>query len=126
MGQGLEPLTADLCLSSRSQPPQLPSRTDFFEQSKKKNVSRVAAKRTTTAARLQQQQQQLLQLPLQRVPSGRSRAATLGSDTRNRYKPETGQLPRVGSIRPKAHDTRLTLLSMLPDFPSNAHMMEFG
>lgn len=51
MGQGLEPLTADLCLSSRSQPPQLPSRTDFFEQSKKKNVFRastVTTKATTT------------------------------------------------------------------------------
>lgn len=48
MGQGLEPLTADLCLSSRSQPPQLPSRADFFEQSKKRNVFRASTATTTT------------------------------------------------------------------------------
>lgn len=48
MGQGLEPLTADLCLSSRSQPPQLPSRADFFEQSKKRNVFRASTATTIT------------------------------------------------------------------------------
>lgn len=48
MGQGLEPLTADLCLSSRSQPPQLPSRADFFEQSKKRNVFRASTATATT------------------------------------------------------------------------------
>uniref|UniRef100_A0A182SQ89 Uncharacterized protein n=1 Tax=Anopheles maculatus TaxID=74869 RepID=A0A182SQ89_9DIPT len=40
MGQGLEPSTADLFLFSRSQPPQLPSRTDFFERSKKQAHTR--------------------------------------------------------------------------------------
>lgn len=40
MGQGLEPSTADLFLFSRSQPPPLPSRTDFFERSKKQTHTR--------------------------------------------------------------------------------------
>lgn len=70
MGQGLEPLTADLCLSSRSQPPQLPSRADFFEQSKKRNVFRASTASTTTkntkAARAAQLQPQLLLSPLRR------------------------------------------------------------
>lgn len=71
MGQGLEPLTADLCLSSRSQPPQLPSRADFFEQSKKRNVFRASTATTTEnskAARAAQLQPQLLLSPL-RGPS---------------------------------------------------------
>lgn len=72
MGQGLEPLTADLCLSSRSQPPQLPSRADFFEQSKKRNVFRASTATTTTkytkAARAAAAQLQLLLSPL-RGPS---------------------------------------------------------
>lgn len=69
MGQGLEPLTADLCLSSRSQPPQLPSRADFFEQSKKRNVFRASTATTTKntkAARAAQLQPQLLLSPLRR------------------------------------------------------------
>lgn len=72
MGQGLEPLTADLCLSSRSQPPQLPSRADFFEQSKKRNVFRASTATTATttttantkAARAAAQLQPLLLSPL--------------------------------------------------------------
>lgn len=74
MGQGLEPLTADLCLSSRSQPPQLPSRADFFEQSKKRNVFRAStATRTTTTTTNTKaaaaQLQPLLLSPLRRRPS---------------------------------------------------------
>lgn len=74
MGQGLEPLTADLCLSSRSQPPQLPSRADFFEQSKKRNVFKASTATTTTtntkAARAAAQLQPLLLSPLRgRRPS---------------------------------------------------------
>lgn len=70
MGQGLEPLTADLCLSSRSQPPQLPSRADFFEQSKKRNVFKASTATTTTTntktARAAAQLQPLLLSPLRR------------------------------------------------------------
>lgn len=75
MGQGLEPLTADLCLSSRSQPPQLPSRADFFEKSKKRNVFKASTATTTTttntkAARAAAQLQPLLLSPLRgRRPS---------------------------------------------------------
>lgn len=73
MGQGLEPLTADLCLSSRSQPPQLPSRADFFEQSKKRNVFRASTATTTTtntkAARAAQLQPLLLSPLRGRRPS---------------------------------------------------------
>lgn len=111
MGQGLEPLTADLCLSSRSQPPQLPSRTDFFEQSK--NVFKVAAESITTEA--PQQQQQLSILPLRRIPGRRSHnttRTTLG--TTNQPRPEPCQLTTAGNFRPPAQDTRFTLLSMLP------------
>lgn len=84
MGQGLEPLTADLCLSSRSQPPQLPSRADFFEQSKKRNVFRASTATTTTTtkntkaarAAAAQLQPQLLLSPL-RGPSTTTTTTTL-------------------------------------------------
>lgn len=83
MGQGLEPLTADLCLSSRSQPPQLPSRADFFEQSKKRNVFRASTATTTTTkntkaarAAAAQLQPQLLLSPL-RGPSTVTTTTTL-------------------------------------------------
>lgn len=131
MGQGLEPLTADLCLSSRSQPPQLPSRTEFFEQSK--NAFKVAAKSITTAAESsQQQEQQLSLLPLLllslRSKPGRRRSFRTKklTGTKNWFGLEPCQLTTAGNFRPQAQDTRFTLLPMLPEFPSNAHMMEFG
>lgn len=110
MGQGLEPLTADLCLSSRSQPPQLPSRTDFFEQSK--NVFKVAAKSITTAA--PQQQKQLSILPLRRIPGRRTYTTTTTLGTTNQPRLEPCQLTTAGIFRPQAQDSRFTLLSMLP------------
>lgn len=122
MGQGLEPLTADLCLSSRSQPPQLPSRTDFFEQSK--NVFKAASKGITTAA-APKQQQQVTQLPLRNIPGRRTytTTTTIGSEYQPRLEP--CQLTTAGNFRPQAQDT-LSTLSMLPDFPTKTHMMEFG
>lgn len=115
MGQGLEPLTADLCLSSRSQPPQLPSRTKFFEQSK--NVFKVAAKSITTAAAPQQQKQQLSLLLLSlRSKSGRRKSlnTTKLTGTKNWSSQEPCQLTTACNIRPQAQDTRFILLSMLP------------
>lgn len=119
MGQGLEPLTADLCLSSRSQPPQLPSRTDFFEQSK--NVFKVAAESITTEA-----PEQLSILPLRRIPGRRTHTKPTTLGTKNQPRQEPCQLTTAGNFRPQAQDTRFSLLSMLPDYPTNAHMMEFG
>lgn len=150
MGQGLEPLTADLCLSSRSQPPQLPSRTEFFEQSK--NVFKVAAKSITTAAAPQQQKQQLSLLLLSlRSKSGRRKGLNtrIQIGTKNWFGLQPCRLTTAGNFRPQAQDTRFILLSMLPgnflfrnpinklltaaflfvccsEFSSNAHMMEFG
>lgn len=171
MGQGLEPLTADLCLSSRSQPPQLPSRTDFFEQSKKKNVFRATAATTTATTTTAQ----LLTLLLQPSPAGITARRTplpprnlLGREqttvsTRTQVPGGSSATPTAGTTgaigrnlccRPlpplnttgtttttrtaagvrgsfrwsphQGHDTRTSLSSMLPDFPSNAHTMEFG
>lgn len=170
MGQGLEPLTADLCLSSRSQPPQLPSRADFFEQSKKRNVSRASTATTATATAKAAAQLQ----PLLLSPRGRKGTTLKPLPARTWTKwHQTASTPRTltasGSIRigcsttttSKVHrrpparvttttgirawtyqqtrwpqqgqrrqghqgDTRSTLSSMLPDFPSNANTMEFG
>lgn len=149
MGQGLEPLTADLCLSSRSQPPQLPSRADFFEQSKKRNVFRASTVTTTTETAAQLQ-------PLLLSRRGRRKPLPAGRQQRSTrwHQPATltasgrriGCATRVTvSTRPtgttttttcqrrwwwpqqgQQGDTRSTLSSMLPDFPSNANTMEFG
>lgn len=162
MGQGLEPLTADLCLSSRSQPPQLPSRTDFFEQSKKKNVFRASTNRSN-ATTLKAAQLQLGRsgTPVKPLPPGsparrcHQTALTAASGTspnvRHRRPPQarvtatvttrtrrrtttTTKEKTTGNCRrwwPKQQcqqqgDTRSTLSSMLPDFPSTANTMEFG
>lgn len=150
MGQGLEPLTADLCLSSRSQPPQLPSRADFFEQSKKRNVFRASTEVTTTTAsstkaaaapRVRRGHPTVKPLPAghhrrwhQTTPrrisarvrrlSARVHLVTVPAkptgtcqQKQQRWWPQRGQLKG---------DTRSTLSSMLPDFPSNANTMEFG
>lgn len=76
MGQGLEPLTADLCLSSRSQPPQLPSRADFFEQSKKRNVFKASTATTTTTNRKAATAAQLQPLLLSPLRGRRPSTAT--------------------------------------------------
>lgn len=120
MGQGLEPLTADLCLSSRSQPPQLPSRTDFFEQSK--NVFKVVSKGIITAAA--KQQQQVSNPPLRKIP-GRRTYTTTTISTKDQRKLELCQLNTAGNFRPQAQNSPSSL-SMLPDFPTKTHMMEFG
>lgn len=164
MGQGLEPLTADLCLSSRSQPPQLPSRTDFFEQSKKKNVFRASTNHSnaTTATTLKAAAAQLLLgrsgTPVKPLPPGsparrwhQTACLTAASGTspivRHRRPPQARVTAAVTTKRrtstttkkptgncrrwPKQQcqqqgDTRSTLSSMLPDFPSTANTMEFG
>lgn len=150
MGQGLEPLTADLCLSSRSQPPQLPSRADFFEQSKKRNVfkaSTVAATATSTTStsstkallptslRLRGQGRRgrptVKPLPAGHQRNGaRVRRESSSSSARvhlatcQKQKQQLRWWPQRGQRN--QGDTRSTLSSMLPDFPSNANTMEFG
>lgn len=147
MGQGLEPLTADLCLSSRSQPPQLPSRADFFEQSKKRNVSG-ASTVTTTSEAAAQLQPLLLVRARKPLPAGQQQQrqrstrwhqpATLTASGRRIGTRVTVSTRPTGTTTTTCQrrwwwpqqgqqgDTRSTLSSMLPDFPSNANTMEFG
>lgn len=162
MGQGLEPLTADLCLSSRSQPPQLPSRTDFFEQSKKKNVFRASTNHSNATTTLEAAASAAAQLllgrsgtPVKPLPPGsparrwhQTACLTAASGTspnvRHRRPPQarvtaavttrrrtttkkpTGNCRRWPKQQCQQGDTRSTLSSMLPDFPSTANTMEFG
>lgn len=146
MGQGLEPLTADLCLSSRSQPPQLPSRADFFEQSKKRNVSGASTVTTTSEAAAQLQPLLLVRArkPLPAGQQQRQRStrwhqpATLTASGRRIGTRVTVSTRPTGTTTTTCQrrwwwpqqgqqgDTRSTLSSMLPDFPSNANTMEFG
>lgn len=160
MGQGLEPLTADLCLSSRSQPPQLPSRTDFFEQSKKKNVFRASTNHSNATTTLKAAAAAQLLLgrsgtPVKPLPPGSparrwhqtaylTAASGTSPNVRHRRPPQarvtaavttrrrtttkkpTGNCRRWPKQQCQQGDTRSTLSSMLPDFPSTANTMEFG